>query len=68
MMRHHWNEHDCCTVCGLFRSGCSAGRTGFLTYYAANGATSHRAGPCTPKSPMLVETALRRAATRVKGG
>ena len=66
MSRHRWNEDDACTKCGLYRSGYSSGRTGSLTYYSADGAISRRAGNCVSMPPMLVETALRRAAARAK--
>ena len=63
-MRHRWNEHDACTGCGMVRNGYSGGRTGQMTYYSADGQVRSRAGGCTPVSPMLVETALRRAAAK----
>lgn len=63
-MRHTWNEHDACTKCGLYRSGYSGGRTGSTTYYSADGQVTRRAGHCGPVPPMLVETALRRAAAK----
>lgn len=64
MKRHKWNDDDACVNCGTVRSGCSAGRTGSMNYYTADGAFRTRAGSCVPPSPMLVETALRRAAAR----
>jgi len=62
--RHKWNEDDCCTQCGLYRSGYGGGRTGSMKYLTADGGVRSRAGNCTPMPPMLVETALRRSAAR----
>jgi hypothetical protein len=68
MARHSWNADDACVQCGLYRSGFQGGRTGSLTYYSAAGSVRRHAGPCTPMPPMLVETALRRAAATRNAG
>lgn len=64
MKRHQWNSDDACKECGLQRSGYTGGRSGATNYYAADGRALRSAGPCIPGPPMLVETALRRAAAR----
>lgn len=64
MTRHRWNENDACINCGIARSGYGGGRTGRMTYYIAEGDVKFHAGNCVPGSPMLVETALRRAAAK----
>jgi hypothetical protein len=66
-MRHRWNENNACTRCGLFRDGFSGGRTGHLTYYSAEGFVRLKAGPCILGIPLLIETALRRAAALKDG-
>jgi hypothetical protein len=63
-MRHTWNRDDACTKCGLYRSGYQGGHTGSMTYYTADGQVTRYAGHCIPVPPMLVETALRRAAAK----
>jgi len=63
-MRHKWNDHDACVKCGTVRSGYGGGRTGQLTYYTAYGVAQSRAPACVPPSPILLETALRRAAAK----
>jgi hypothetical protein len=46
------------------RMGYAGGYTGSTTYYTADGSIKHRAGPCVPGPPMLIETAKRRAEAR----
>lgn len=50
--RHRWNDKDVCKDCGLRRSGCSARRTGSMSYYDRWGEfAGHVAGTCVPIIP-----------------
>jgi hypothetical protein len=54
MTRHRWGSDDVCEICGIYRSGCSAGRTGWTRYYTWKGGKEIGARPptCDPTARL----------------